>query len=92
MIHLLARVTFRLLISHRFLLRQSGEGLKTHGLRNARGWFQPSRTEYIIHNVVVTMVVMKFQFGQNAGVTFLALLFSFLFPFSVPPVSPFLCG
>lgn len=58
MIHLLARVTFRLLISHRFLLRQSGEGLKTHGMRDARGWFQPSRTEYIIHNVVVTMVVI----------------------------------
>lgn len=29
--------------------------------------------------MVLTMLVMKFQFGQNAGVTFLALLFSFLF-------------
>ena len=29
--------------------------------------------------MIVTMLVMKFQFGQNAGVTFLALLFSFLF-------------
>ena len=29
--------------------------------------------------MTLTMLVMKFQFGQNAGVTFLALLFSFLF-------------
>ncbi|RPD53002.1 OPT oligopeptide transporter [Lentinus tigrinus ALCF2SS1-7] len=28
---------------------------------------------------VLTMLVMKFQFGQNAGVTLLAILFSFLF-------------
>ena len=29
--------------------------------------------------IVLTMLVMRFQFGQNAGVTLLAVLFSFLF-------------
>ena len=33
----------------------------------------------LVAGTVLTMLVMKFQFGQNAGVTFLAILFSFLF-------------
>ncbi|KAI0739263.1 OPT oligopeptide transporter [Daedaleopsis nitida] len=61
-------------------IRRRGEGRRLprpRSPRRANPWWM--WTGGLAAGTILTMIVMRYQFGQNAGVTLLAILFSFLF-------------